>query len=111
MLDDRVLDDAMPDAGRLVQIWQALDRDLMKGGPTANLLAQAREEAREALAALVAVDAADQKTILRLQNEVRRYADLMRWVETSIQAGRNAWLEISDEDRQEVLHASGVLSD
>jgi hypothetical protein len=109
VLDDELLDSSMPDAGHLVHLWQVIDRDMMKGGPVANLLARAREEAREALAALVGVEATDQKLILRLQNEVRRYADLVRWVQATLQSGRNAWLELNDEERQSVLQATGVL--
>ena len=71
--------------------------------PLAAVLGRARLAAAEALAAIVSVDPeVDPKEIRRLQNEVRRFEDLVCFLRQILLEGRERALEIADAERQEL---------
>lgn len=72
------------------------------------LLSDAKEAAAAALMQLVDADAEDPKTIRRLQNEVRRFDDLVGWMRQRLIEGPEAERELSDLQIQE---ARGLVLD
>lgn len=70
--------------------------------PLIAVLAKARAEAADALAALVDVDAENAPEVRRLQNEVRRFADLVRWLKEIVAAGLDDRFEVEDAERDEL---------
>lgn len=69
--------------------------------PIATMLAKARDEAALAMVALVIVDPSKVEEVRKLQNEVRRFDDLVRWTRKIIVDGRDAESEI--ESRSESI--------
>ena len=66
------------------------------------LLHMARTEAADALAGLVDVDAAATEDIRRLQNEVRRFADLVAFLKRIVREGEEQVFQVPDEARAEL---------
>lgn len=89
---------------RHVADYLDLDLQLSKSTPTrpiATMLAKARDEAAMAMVALVIVDPSKVEEVRKLQNEVRRFDDLVRWTRKIIVDGRDAESEI--ESRSESI--------
>lgn len=80
----------------------------LRSEPLLVVLNAAKESAAEALAALVWVDAADQAEVRRLQNEVRRFDDLVKWLYELLIAGPEAERQLNDLQMQE---ARGLVID
>jgi hypothetical protein len=70
--------------------------------PLIAVLAKARREAAEALAALVDADPENACDLRRLQNEVRRFADLVRWLKEIVSTGLDEGYEVADAERAEL---------
>ncbi len=70
--------------------------------PLVAVLAKARREAAEALTLLVDADAENAPDLRRLQNEVRRFADLVRWLKEIVAAGLDDRFEVNDAERDEL---------
>jgi len=70
--------------------------------PLIAVLAKAKGEAAEALAALVDADADNASDLRRLQNEVRRFADLVRWLKEIVAAGLDDRFDVDDAERDEL---------
>ncbi len=75
-------------------------RDGMR--PLIAVLARARREAAEAIAALVDTAPSDAAAIARLQNEVRRFADLVRFLREIVNDGLDRRYEVADAERDEL---------
>lgn len=73
-----------------------------KHRPVIIILAKARSEAMKAMKALVMVDCQQADTIRILQNEIRRYDDLVAWVNEIIQDGKEADRQISEEEQADI---------
>lgn len=73
-----------------------------KYAPMKIILAKARAQAMAALDALIMVDAAETITIRALQNEVRRYDDLVAWVQETITEGKEADRYLDEEASDEL---------
>lgn len=71
--------------------------------PVVTVLAKARSEAADALACLVDADPEKPEEIRRLQNEVRRFGDLVRWFKTICEQGDMAEQIITQQEREELL--------
>jgi hypothetical protein len=71
--------------------------------PIALLLRKAKAEAADAMASLLAVDPAETNKIRELQFEVRRYADLYRWISDVIHEGHEAGELLGEDDREEMI--------
>lgn len=71
-------------------------------------LDDAKEAAARALAALVDADAEDFRAVRKLQNEVRRFDDLVGWMKQRLLEGPEAENVLSDLQRQE---ARGLVLD
>lgn len=69
--------------------------------PIATMLVMARDEAAEAMAALVLADAESPKEIRELQNKVLRFDDLVAWTNRIIAAGKDAE-HLSNEEVEDV---------
>jgi|GEM_PF-6332882 len=71
-------------------------------GIAAVVLLKARHSAAKALIDLAEADAEDPKEIRRLQNEVRRYFDILGWVNQAIASGKESlqFLRNEREDMQ-----------
>ena len=70
------------------------------------LLAQitsAREEAIEATRQLLTTDPTDAKAIMVLQNEVKRFAELIVWIRDSHQQAKDALALLPPEEQAEVI--------
>jgi len=70
--------------------------------PLVAVLAKARREAAEALTLLVDVDPNQPADVTKLQNEVRRFADLVRWLKEIVAAGLDDRFEVNDAERDEL---------
>ena len=70
--------------------------------PLVAVLAKARREAAEAIAALVDTPPSDAAAIARLQNEVRRFADLVRFLREIVMDGLDERYEVADAERDEL---------
>ena len=70
--------------------------------PLIAVLAKAKGQAADALAALIDVDAENAPEVRRLQNEVRRFADLVRWLKEIVAAGLDDRFEVEDAERDEL---------
>lgn len=80
----------------------------LRSEPLLVVLNAAKESAAEALAALVHVDPANQEDVRRLQNEVRRFDDLVKWLHELLIAGPEAERQLNDLQMQE---ARGLVID
>ena len=70
--------------------------------PLIAVLAKARREAADALAALIDTPPADTVAVARLQGEVKRFADLVRWLKDIVNEGLDARYEVADAERDEL---------
>jgi hypothetical protein len=77
--------------------------------PLLVVLHTAKEQAGEALAALVDVNAEDPKAIRALQNEVTRFDDMVRWLKQMLIDGPEADRELGALQMQEAREL--ILSD
>src|SRR5947209_12343014 len=70
--------------------------------PLIAVLHKARREAASSIAQLVGVRSDDRIEILRLQNEVRRFEDLVRWLKEIVSEGFDDRYEVADAERDEL---------
>jgi hypothetical protein len=70
--------------------------------PLIAVLHKARAEAAAALARLVDVDARQVDEVRRLQHQVWRFADLVRWLKELTAAGLDQRYEVADAERDEL---------
>jgi hypothetical protein len=70
--------------------------------PLIAVLAKARHEAASAIAALIDTPSSDAVAIARLQNEVRRFADLVRFLREIVNEGLDERYEVADAERDEL---------
>jgi hypothetical protein len=70
--------------------------------PLIAVLAKARREAAAAIAALVDTPPDDPAAIARLQNEVRRFSDLVRFLREIVMDGLDERYEVADAERDEL---------
>jgi hypothetical protein len=70
--------------------------------PLVAVLAKAKAEAAQALAALVDVDCECAADVRRLQNEVRRFADLVRWLREIVAQGLDDRFAVADAERDDL---------
>jgi hypothetical protein len=70
--------------------------------PLVAVLAKARREGADAIAALVDTPPSDAAAITRLQNEVKRFADLVRWLKEIVNEGLDQRYEVADAERDEL---------
>jgi hypothetical protein len=70
--------------------------------PLIAVLAKAKAQAAEAIAALVDTPASDAAAIARLQNEVKRFADLVRFLREIVNEGLDQRYEVADAERDEL---------
>lgn len=74
-----------------------------EGGIPAAIVLRAREEAQAANLSLLTVDPTNASEVMRLQGEVRRYLDLLKWLAETVEAGKTAakrWDALSPEERR-----------
>ena len=67
--------------------------------PLVDILHRAKDAAAAAMAALVSIDPEEPKEIRNLQNEVRRFDDLVRFIREMLAEGYDR-MAIPDEDRR-----------
>ena len=70
--------------------------------PLIAVLAKAKAQAADAIAALVETPPSDAAAIARLQNEVRRFADLVRFLREIVNEGLDQRYEVNDAERAEL---------
>jgi hypothetical protein len=70
--------------------------------PLIAVLAKAKAQAADAIAALVDTPPSDAAAIARLQNEVRRFADLVRFLREIVNEGLDQRYEVADAERDEL---------
>ncbi|MCA1458091.1 hypothetical protein I6F35_33700 [Bradyrhizobium sp. BRP22] len=95
-------------AARLSILLEAELTSKVKSEPLVEVLHRAKEQAAVALSALVDADAENPPAIRKLQNEVRRFDELVAWLQEILIAGPEAEQELSDLQRQE---ARGLILD
>src|ERR1043165_5308305 len=78
----------------------ARERDGMR--PLIAVLAKAKVQAAAAIAALIDAPPSDAAAIARLQNEVRRFADLVRFLREIVNDGLDESYEVADAERAEL---------
>ena len=79
--------------------------------PLIAVLAKARREAADAIAALVDMAPSDAAAIARLQNEVKRFADLVRWLQEIVNEGIDQRYEVADTERDELERLVAPVDD
>lgn len=75
------------------------------GGPLLYVLVKAREDAIEALCALVNADPADVEHVRKLQNEVQRFIDLVAYTKQLLAASDEAEAELNQHHAEAVREA------
>jgi hypothetical protein len=70
--------------------------------PLIAVLAKAKAQAADAIAALVDTAPSDAAAIARLQNEVKRFADLVRFLREIVNEGLDERYEVDDSLRDEL---------
>ena len=88
-----------------VEASHQLERELRqhKGASIALImLVKARAECADALAALSIADPEKPDVIRSLQNEVRRFDDLVRWCREVVADGKSAEVDLEQEDADEM---------
>lgn len=73
-----------------------------KDSPLMAVLLSTREAAAAALDAMVKVDPADTEAVRKLQNEVQRYLDLVKYTQDLLDSGDQAMNEMEPEDIEEM---------
>jgi hypothetical protein len=89
---------------RAVSVSIELEAQLDKGPmftPLKAILGKAKQQATAAMVALVMADATLPSLITGLQNEVRRYDDLVTWLAEIIEEGRAAEQYFKEQDADE----------
>ena len=84
---------------------EQLQRELMAkidGRSILLFLLSARSRAVIALDKLSTVLPTDTDAVLLLQNEVRRYKDMLRWMDEVMIEGEQAWSQLDDRDQTEL---------
>lgn len=76
--------------------------------PMLVFLHEAKEDAANALVKLIDVDAEDHATIRKLQNEVRRFDDLVGWMKARLLEGPEAEVELN---QMQIEEARGLVID
>lgn len=71
------------------------------GTPLQWLLKRFRQEAAQSLAALVDVDPYEAADVRRLQDDVKRFRDTVRFLQQAISAGEDAHFKLDATDREE----------
>lgn len=89
-----------------IRIAYQLDGDLNDGKKKTGIglvvMTKARHAAADALAGLIHVDPEDAAGIRHLQNEVKRYCDMVPWLQRVLSDGAEAAASIADEDKAAV---------
>lgn len=80
---------------------QVFHTKVADGAPLLHVLMQAKAEAIEALESLASADPNKPDDIRRLQNDVKRFNDLVKWTVKLLASGDEAWGEMH-EQRAEV---------
>lgn len=73
-----------------LKAFKDLSYDINHDGPLFRMLANQRENARAAVRGLIFADPTNTTNIMRLQNEVQRYFDLVEFARTTIEGGMAA---------------------
>lgn len=71
--------------------------------PVLTVLSMARSQAADALACLADADAENPKEIRKLQNEIKRFADLCLWFRRIVEEGHEAEQHITQQEREELI--------
>jgi hypothetical protein len=79
--------------------------NLRGGGPLIEMLARAKAEATEAYAALAIVDPFAPQAIMQLQNRIRYFDEVLRWMGEISSESYQFVHSLSDEERQEIQAA------
>ena len=79
--------------------------------PLIAVLAKAKAQAADAIAALVDTAPSDAAAIARLQNEVKRFADLVRWLQEIVNEGIDQRYEVADSERDELERLVAPVDD
>ena len=66
------------------------------GGPIAFIVTQAKTEAAAALKLMIETPPGDVETIRSLQNEVRRFQDIVAWLRQAVVAGDEAYAQLDE---------------
>ena len=98
---------------RAAAIGMQIESDFIvePSGPTALILYRAQRESAQALADLVSVDPEDAKEIVRLQNLVNRYRDILRFVTEAVSEGKNAEHRLDQESLDEISKVIGLTQE
>lgn len=82
-----------------LQDGKELEEMLGKGGVWITLLRLARKASIAATVRIAVADPNDTKLIMRLQNEMRRYSDLVAWIKQIIENVQEAEEQATEDDR------------
>lgn len=98
---------------RAIEVGSSIESQIGKiaeGGPVLAVLAKARAEAAAAMVLLVQADPTDAELIMQLQNEVRRYDDLVRWFGELVAAGMDADAQMKRDELEELRGLLGTYA-
>jgi hypothetical protein len=79
--------------------------NLQGGGPILVMLEKAKHEAVDAYAALAIADPHKPDEIIPLQNRIRYFDEVMRWMKEIAEEGRNYDLRMTEQERDELADA------
>ena len=71
-----------------------VEHDMLKNGPIRFIVASGHQRAVDAFTELATIDATDVAGILKLQNTIVRYSDMLGWLYTALQQGETARKEL-----------------
>lgn len=83
--------------------WVSQDTSNPKDSILLAQIASAREEAIESTRQLLTADPFNAKQIMTLQNEVKRFAELIVWIHDAHQNARDAYALLPPEEQAEVI--------
>jgi hypothetical protein len=93
------------DLARALDLGDLIENEANQAGALAHFTAYAREEAIEAASAILDLNPYDVGFIARfcsLQNEVRRYRELVAWTLKSQHAAKDAWDQLDPEEQRAI---------
>jgi hypothetical protein len=100
------------DTGEILALGAAMEKDehiLMMA-----LMGKARRDASNALLRLATIPPTDTESIIWLQNEIRRYSDIIRWMRECKRMAQDQFNELAANDRdaiEEELYGNEPISD
>lgn len=110
----RIAHKALRENQSAIAAMDAIEAQIIQGGPILALLGRAQTGAAHAMLALVDADADDPGEIRKLQNEVKRFREITEWVIETVAAGQEAaetMKTLDADDHEALLDTTGLYGE